>query len=1233
MSLPSSSFYLKGLFLFVSLLLTSCLKKEAPPFPYGKKSLVRPLTKTFEYTKVDTISWERIGNRPFQNLPSKKLNWDQLSSKSLALGFPFYGSSDLPTSELNFDSLPYIDFDLSTVPKEKIAVRILNLGQPDIQKAGELVTPARGTRGLRSLEEGFGLPAAVNSAALDREGKIWFGTQAGFIAYYDSDELFIYGQEQGIELSGNVLSVLEDENGLIWAASQTGRIVVLDLEANLIYELSSPSLNHQIFEMKFLSDGTVWFRNDKPGYSILDFKEKTLQVLGGKDGPFPGFPITPFEDSQGLVWMTSMDGAKIFDRERGVLKTLNSQNGLPTDVVYNIYEDREKRIWISTAVGVSVLSPDRKTIQSIGIEEGLRGMEEVYTVFQSNTGQYWFGTGNGLVFSYDWDTRMIERYVTSSNTAIVYEIFEDGLGQIWVVDVRGGMFAIDQNTGRPASLDGLDGLDFNTVWNTVIDNEGRVWLGTEDGLAVVNPETEVVTNFTTEQGLVANYMYNLEHDSEGRIWSAGSGRGVSIVDPNKSEVKQMKTDEHLGKIRVAEVYQDVHGTFWMGGVRGELLRYDLNSGDLRVFRDSLVDDRVNSIVSDGKHVYVGTQGSGIFVFDPDTGIRQHLSTEKSLISDDNLSLTLDEHGLLWAAGLKGVERIDLKKMEISLFRKNQGLGANDVYAIAEHEGTLYAGTSKGITYLRPISREKDEWDTFTIGKDQGMTQVDVSQNTFSFDKQGRVWGGINAAILTVVDPVQRDTSAPDIQISSLNILDEKYTFRDANYRADVLNKTDSIFWWNNNKYVLLSNSQIDSMKTAQSFMRFSEVDSDTGMPLDLKLDHDRNFLSFSYNALQFKNKESTVYTYILEGIDRDWSAITSETRSENYRDLPPGDYTFKVASKGFNNIWSSPVELSFSILPPWWKTTWAYLFYFIVLATMSYLFVQYRQRWLKKENQLLEERVNQRTAQLKKTIDELETTQGQLIQSEKMASLGELTAGIAHEIQNPMNFINNFSEVSHELLDEMMEEIDKGDMEEAKEISSDIKQNLEKISHHGHRASSIVRGMLEHSRNSSGQKEDIDINVLADEYLRLAYHGLRAKDKSFNAKFETDFDDSIGKIEIIPQDIGRVMLNLINNAFYAVSDRDDKESDESYQPTVKVTTKKLKDQVKITVEDNGSGIPQEIKDKIFQPFFTTKPSGKGTGLGLSLTYDIITQGHSGALELDSEVGKGTVFTIFLPVKQ
>ena len=470
-------------------------------------------------------------------------------------------------------------------------------------------------------------------------------------------------------------------------------------------------------------------------------------------------------------------------------------------------------------------------------------------------------------------------------------------------------------------------------------------------------------------------------------------------------------------------------------------------------------------------------------------------------------------------------------------------------------------------------------------------------------------------------------------ITGLRILDEDRRFPNRQYSEPLINQIDSIWKWEDNQYSLLSEKGRDSLAGVISPFSYSGTIGPNSLPENLSLSHEQNFLSFSFNGSQLKNSQSVMYSYILEGIDKSWSPVTSETRSENYRDLPPGSYTFKVASKGYNNIWSEPAEFSFTIIPPWWQTRWAYLLYFVILGSALYAFVQYRQRWLKRENQLLEERVNQRTAQLKKTIEELETTQSQLIQSEKMASLGELTAGIAHEIQNPMNFINNFSEVSHELMDEMIEEMEKGDMEEAKEISNDIKQNLEKISHHGHRASSIVRGMLEHSRNSSGQKEAIDINVLADEYLRLAYHGLRAKDKSFNAKFETDFDDSIGKIEIIPQDMGRVMLNLINNAFYAVSDRSDREKDGEYQPTVKVTTKKLKDQVKITVEDNGSGIPQDIKDKIFQPFFTTKPSGKGTGLGLSLTYDIITQGHGGALQLDSEVGQGTVFTIFLPIKE
>jgi signal transduction histidine kinase len=271
--------------------------------------------------------------------------------------------------------------------------------------------------------------------------------------------------------------------------------------------------------------------------------------------------------------------------------------------------------------------------------------------------------------------------------------------------------------------------------------------------------------------------------------------------------------------------------------------------------------------------------------------------------------------------------------------------------------------------------------------------------------------------------------------------------------------------------------------------------------------------------------------------------------------------------------------------------------------------------------------------QIENTLTNLKQAQAQLVQSEKMASLGELTAGIAHEIQNPLNFVNNFSEVSTELVDEMNTEIEKGNLKDAKLIAQDLKQNLEKINHHGKRAGDIVKGMLQHSRSSSGVKEPTDINKLADEYLRLAYHGLRAKDKSFNATMKTDYDESIGNINIIPQDIGRVILNLITNAFYAAPlppEGGFKNPQIKHEPTVWVSTKKMGDKILISVRDNGPGIPQKILDKIFQPFFTTKPTGQGTGLGLSLSYDIV-KAHGGELKVETKEGEGSEFIIQLPV--
>jgi signal transduction histidine kinase len=313
---------------------------------------------------------------------------------------------------------------------------------------------------------------------------------------------------------------------------------------------------------------------------------------------------------------------------------------------------------------------------------------------------------------------------------------------------------------------------------------------------------------------------------------------------------------------------------------------------------------------------------------------------------------------------------------------------------------------------------------------------------------------------------------------------------------------------------------------------------------------------------------------------------------------------------------------------------------FTVLLTAGLLWRNNLHR--QKSYELLEKQKEQTEFQKLKAeqaLEDLRSAQSQLVQQEKMASLGELTAGIAHEIQNPLNFVNNFSEVNKEMLEEMKTELATGNLQLATEIAGDLQQNLDKILHHGKRADAIVKGMLQHSRNSTGQKEPTDINTLANDYLRLAFHGFRAIDKDFNVTLKTDYDQSVGNVNIIPQDIGRVLLNLINNAFYAVAEKKALAASggQHYEPVISVSTKKFNNTIQISVADNGNGIPRKIIDKIFQPFFTTKPTGQGTGLGLSLSYDIV-KAHGGELNVITREKEGlpgeqsgSEFIIQLPV--
>ncbi|MEO6537924.1 MAG: ATP-binding protein, partial [Ferruginibacter sp.] len=501
------------------------------------------------------------------------------------------------------------------------------------------------------------------------------------------------------------------------------------------------------------------------------------------------------------------------------------------------------------------------------------------------------------------------------------------------------------------------------------------------------------------------------------------------------------------------------------------------------------------------------------------------------------------------------------------------------------------------------------WKISYLNKSEGIIKETNSWSTDAVTHDGKYLWGDNG--ITVINDINAGNDSVETYITGITIMGQP-------------------------QYFISSSS--DTIYSGKPKFKWESVSGPYNLPGNLSLPNNQNFLQFQFTQADLARPTTASYSYILDGIDKNWSAPNSNPFTENYLNLPPGKYTFKVISKGLDGKWGKQSAFKFTITPPWYKTWWAYTLWALLILGLLRAYIVFRSRRLKKENKILEEKVKHRTVQLQKSLEDLQSTQSQLIQSEKMASLGELTAGIAHEIQNPLNFVNNFSEVSIELADELKTEINSSDLDPGKKkdldsLIDDLVQNQQKINFHGKRADTIVKGMLQHSRSSSGVKEPTDINVLADEYLRLSYHGLRAKDKSFNATMETDFAEGLQKINVVSQDVGRVILNLITNAFYSVTEKKKtllNTTGQQYEPTVWVSTKKINDNIEVSVKDNGMGVPQKVLDKIFQPFFTTKPVGQGTGLGLSLSYDII-KAHGGELKVENKEGEGADFIIQLPI--
>jgi len=1097
-----------------------------------------------------------------------------------------------------------------------------------------------------SPEQGAPLSRVIDFV-FDKEGVVWLNGGTNLLKY-DGVNFTSFGTKNGLPGMG-IRSLAQDGKGNIWMARSSG--------------LSK-------------YDGLAFTNYD------------TLDVLKGNR-----YSIDLKNDHEGNLWFSVL-GKGICKYDGSSFSVFSTKDGLPYDSIFINRIDKEGKLWLSCWNGGSGTF-DGKTYKGFTKDDWTKG-KTVQALFQDSKGNIWYWSSQNLLKKDDYRTYRINEgnmkfddgimkydgqktttYTTRDGlpSNMINDITEDANGNIWFATEKG----VSRYDGAHfTNYTSEHGLSHNKASKISTDPSGNIWVACLSGISKFNGT--YLKQFTAEMGFNAtdNGRVKFVNDSHGNLWFTVDG-GIGKYDGHEFTyyIKQGFTISEryssYGSILLAK-----DGSIWFGASSGGCYRFD---GKIFLFYPE-INTISNGILQDSKGVFWFCVGnSGVYKFDGKEYF--HYSTAQGLSRNITGSVNImgiaeDPSGNIWLGRRDGFSKYDGSQFTNYDFIKGLGNGNSSREIVSGKNGQILWASDSGLIKYdgRAITNygKADGLADGTIGKivedtinkkiwvitSYGLsaintTQIDAKtgkemvenynlQTGFpelskvfiglTIDKNGVLWLSALDKTLTRFDYGQlKKQQLPKLVINNVTLDNENvcwYNLRSSgsgnkiNDSMAIVNELGMRF----QKEV--SAADLKEMSNRFAGIQFDSISRGNPIPFELKIPFRHNTIGFDFGVVDPANAGQVQYQFMLEGYDKTWSKLDNITKA-SFGNMNEGDYTFKVKARCANSRWIE-TDYTFTVLPPWYRTWWAYLMYVLVAGTAVFTFIRWRTKALQKEKILLEEKVNTRTIELNQSLENLKSTQSLLIQSEKMASLGELTAGIAHEIQNPLNFVNNFSEVNTELIKEIQDERrktqDKRDEKLEDELLQDIVQNQEKINQHGKRAADIVKGMLQHSRASSGVKEPTDINALADEYLRLAYHGLRAKDKSFNATMKTDFDESIGNINIIPQDIGRVILNLINNAFYAVSEKH-KAEDGKYEPTVSVSTKKDVSKVIISVKDNGNGIPQHIKDKIFQPFFTTKPTGQGTGLGLSLSYDIV-KAHGGTIEVISTEGKGSNFLLTLP---
>ncbi|ULQ52761.1 sensor histidine kinase [Flavihumibacter fluvii] len=1035
--------------------------------------------------------------------------------------------------------------------------------------------------------------------------------------------------------TGQVSSLIIDADNIIWVGIYGSGLDRLDPSTNIFthfrhnaknaYSLSNDTVNATLED----HSGNLWIGSNH-GLDFLDRKTGRFTHYSNSNNDPAGtrYPqvYKIYEDRKGILWICGRSLAKdhispaALNRFDPTTKkftpyfqdSAKANNGIPATFIKDIYEDSKENFWIVTDAGLYAMDrntgkctryyPDpfnSNTLSQTPVAKDV--VSDIMFVTEDSSGAFWVGMGRHGLNRYDPVTKK------SMHFGLLYDFLDVSASK--KKDTATGLnipFAIKGVSSKDGlfwvlGIGGISQLNYQKttfLFNEIskaalalyLEANGKIlWIGTDQGLVRKDLATqkEKLLIFNPKDNKTrGKYIFSIVADEAGNLW-LGTGTGLLKFDPVTENYVPYKNDpKNPGSISGNNVFYsffDHNKNLWAASDSG-ISRMDRATGQFTNYNVGQIAGNYNSfevnrITEDPEHNIWLTANWGLYKLDIKTG------KFAKYLDDDLRSICVDAEGRVWTGGWQGLYAFNKTKDKFDLFaNEDSAVNISGVLNITEDDQkNLWISTT---TAIIKINENRTQIKKYT--EDNG---VQLTQSLWSFSSfkatDGRLFLGNYFGYYSFYpDQLNDNNTSPPFNITSFKLGDK------------------------------LINSDNDGLLS----LPISQTE-------EIKLRYDQNVFSFDFFSADYTSPAEKKYSYMLENYDNAWHEIGSEHRA-SFFNIPPGSYIFKVKAISGDGG-SAAKSIRIIISPPWWETWWFRILSVIALVVVIYAIIKERSRKLKAENLRLEQKVTERTTQLKKSLQELKATQSQLIHAEKMASLGELTAGIAHEIQNPLNFVNNFSEVNAELIAELKSEIEKGNMEEAKLIAGDIADNELKISQHGKRADSIVKGMLQHSRVSTSFKEPTDINKLADEYLRLAYHGLRAKDKSFNTALHTHFDETISLVNVIPQDISRVLLNLFSNSFYAVQEKM-KTGLPGFEPAVIVSTEKIGPNLVLTVEDNGNGISQKMIDKIFQPFFTTKPAGQGTGLGLSLSYDII-KAHGGELTVDSKDGEYAKFCISLPL--